>query len=223
MEAVGRLDHDSFDGMVGELLYQMGKSDLLVVALCGRGQSPARLLSALKRTIECQPSFLVLAPSREWYPLPNSPNDQEDAVKGAQASALKLSQILFNLHARGRLRLDRTVLIGHSAGAVLALSMAAQVSDTYLAIVAHKGCLLDPRSVIRSCNSSPILMVNSRDDEVFGFDARVQPTYLALKRGNFRLTNVELPDGGHELNGVGLKIANEFIASTVHESTCILP
>lgn len=223
MEAYGRLDHDSFDGIVGELLYQMGSSDVLVVALCGRGQSPARLLSHLKSSIECRPSFLVLAPSREWYPRPVSPADQEEALAGAQASALKISHSLATLAAKGRVRLDRTVLFGHSAGAVLALSIATQVSDRYLGVVAHKGCLLNPRRVIRSCNSSPILMVNSRDDEVFNFGARVQPTSLALMRGNFRLTNVEFPDGGHEFGDEGLRIANEFIALNLRESTCMLP
>ena len=173
----------------------------LVVALPGRGVTlnemyKFMLYSGLNRSI-----VSIIEPRNlEWYPSPNGPQDQEDAVIGCRLAVNPIKNRIKNLCRTYKIPYSKVAVVGYSAGAVMALEIAQRSKSEMAMVISIAGTILDPRKVPPAKNNTPILMKICRDDERFDWNERHQPAKEALIKNKYNLTLEERNYGGHNLS-----------------------
>jgi predicted esterase len=97
-------------------------------------------------------------------------------------------------------------IAGHSAGAVVALQVAAHSQEPLGGIHVHCGAILDPASLPKS-NGTPIFVFHSENDMVFSWDERYLPMKKALIEKGYNCSFVERAGHGHSVRGEDIKAA----------------
>jgi predicted esterase len=156
---------------------------------------------------------IILEPHRlEWYPQPMGPDNQEEAVEGLKVAITELGKRIGKIQRAFRLRRNQIALMGFSAGAVMAIQVAAKSQQPFAAAVSLAGAILDPDGMSESQNQTPILLRHAIDDECFKWDERYLPMKNSLLEKNYNLYVSEKSEGGHGVSIEDAKVCGRFIA-----------
>lgn len=185
--------------MAGEPL-ERARGALLMVH--GRGATAADILSFAAEL--AQPGFAYLAPQaagNEWYPnsflAPLASNEPD------LSSALALLDSLVARIAAAGVPIERTILLGFSQGACLALEHAARHARRYGGVVGWSGGLIGPdgtpRDYAGSLAGTPVFLgCSDRDPHIPR--VRVDLTAEVLRRLGGAVTERIYPGMGHTVN-----------------------
>jgi len=171
-----------------------------VIVLPGRG-IPAPILFRFCREMELRRTlFAAIEPFRlAWYPQPNGSNDQKDACSGLAEAVELVEQELDKFLVWQDLKKEETVLLGFSAGAVLALQIAIRSAERWCACVSLAGAILEPDKVPAAKSDTPIILQHNADDDCFKWFERYLPMRQALEGNGYNVTRLERPFGNHTL------------------------
>jgi predicted esterase len=145
-------------------------------------------------------SFIVgITPTiRSWYPMPNGINDQTNAVKGIVPALEIIEKVIYTIETKRGTPRNRMVLMGHSAGAVMAIMMAALSPKPFAAVISHCGAILDTDMLPDcQCPETPFLLTHSKDDLIFDWHERFIPMYEVLKSKGYKVYTAIAKDAGH--------------------------
>ena len=164
-----------------------------------------------------QPGFAYLAPQASgntWYP-----NPFMTSIAGNEpwlSSALQLLQRLLERVEQAGLPAERTMLLGFSQGACLALEFAARNARRYGGIVGLSGGLIGPDGTPRdypgSLAGTPVFLGCS-DVDFHIPKERVQHSAEVLRRLGGQVTERLYPNMGHTINEDELNAVRSLMAT----------
>lgn len=175
-----------------------GKRKGCVIALPGRAV-PGEMMDKFANHFGLSDSMIVvLEPDMlRWYPQPNGPADQVDAVAGLAEAVRVVNQKIGTIQRAFHLKRRQIVVAGYSAGAVLALQLLAASHQPFAAVVSFGGAILEPDKMPKAPTQTPVLLRHAIDDDCFKWDERYLPMKQALIENDYNLFVSEKPDGGH--------------------------
>jgi predicted esterase len=199
--------------------YNKWNYDSCVICLPGRGSHGKELAQVYKRL--GVKSFIVgVTPQiRSWYPMPNGIYDQIDAVNGIKPAIDVIEKVISAIENKRRIPRNKMVLLGHSAGAVMAIMTALASKSPFAGVISHNGAILAPEVVTQcTCPNMPILLTHSRDDLIFEWNERFVPMFQSLKTNGYKVyTDVE-SDAGHCVTRRKFEIGKYFIQACLKQS-----
>lgn len=151
-------------------------------------------------------------PHGVWYPMPKGPKNQKDAVSGMIANSYYLDQEINDFLNKREIAAEKTVLIGHSAGAVMAIHVGTNFKNKLAGIVSHSGCLLEPNLLEQAKYDTPFYLIHSKDDNCFTWSERYLPTKNALKNKGYNI-HVNESGYGHQVDPLNVRHSLENIAA----------
>jgi len=176
----------------------LDKPDQAIILLPGRGCSAEMMIGLFSQILEI-PKLIVFSiePEKEWYPMPNGALDQNDALSGLTENLPIIKNYIDELLAESEINVESTSLIGFSAGAVIALSLATNYQTPYKIIISHSGAILDPEN-IKPCEiSTKIVLIHRQDDSCFEWHERYLPMRDSLIKLGYAVSPVERQLGNH--------------------------
>lgn len=185
-----------------------------LLLLPGRSGDAASMVRNYRHLLLHETLLVSVTPeNEEWYPVPNGPNDQNNAVAGLEPACDAIDLVLKKINQE--FGLNKIGILGFSAGAVMALYCAAYLPYKFPVIVSHAGAILEPNkfplcSVEKS--NIPIVLVHNRDDSVFSWEERYKPMRKCLKQNGYKVTTAEKSWGGHGASMADLIIMSRFIS-----------
>lgn len=187
-----------------------------VFLLTGRGQSAEDILTKYHSfSILNEFALISIQPIDEWYPMPQGVDHQIEAVTGLKQSVSRLEDFIEKIEEN--LKIDRSTitLVGFSAGAVMAIQVAAQTKRPFKCVVSHNGAILEPKELPHSTHSTKYLTIHNKDDDCFSWEERYLPMKQALLNKNYDLKSLENDVGGHcllskDIEKVSLWIKKQF-------------
>jgi predicted esterase len=157
--------------------------------------------------------IVVLHPRRlSWYPMPNGTQDQAAAVHGLLHRAVPESvQALKRIESMWGIPQDKIVLLGFSAGAVVATQVAVLSKTNFASCVCLSGAVLEPDKIPPATNTTPFILQHNYFDTVFYWQERYLPTKNALMNQGYNVSFMERKIGRHsiyeqDLIEIGLKL-----------------
>ena len=185
-----------------------------IVTLPGRGGTGRGMVDIYKQT-ELDKSLIIgITPSeKQWYPLPNGVEDQQAAVAGLDNAIENISGTLKRIRRSFGVVSRNTVLAGFSAGAVVALQIAALSEFPFAAVICHSGAILEPNKLPQCKHpSTKIMLVHSQDDTCFFWDERYLPMKKALQEKGYDFVSLERRVGNHGIYRPEIVMAGTFLA-----------
>jgi predicted esterase len=185
-----------------------------IVLLPGRHNFGYNLLRSYSRNLNCSEIglFSITPPlSQGWYPPPNGPNDQVQAVMGLDRSAKLIEKIIQTIQEQHSLPREKIVVAGFSMGAVAGVHWAIHTNDPVAALVCHSGAILEPWKVPQARHSMPIILNHGQDDYCFEWEERYLPMKRALSKKGYDLWLVERPEGNHTILNSDVACLQEFL------------
>jgi len=171
-----------------------------IIALPGRGVPGTIMLRFCKDMELRRTMFAAVEPYKlAWYPQPFGPNDQYAAVAGMENSLEVLQDAIERFMQWQDLKPEETVLLGFSAGSVMALQLAMRSEEKWAACVSLAGAILEPEKVEPAKNETPIILQHNADDDCFKWHERYLPMREALEDNGYAVTRLERPFGRHTL------------------------
>jgi phospholipase/carboxylesterase len=191
----------------------IGKRKGCIVALPGRG-TPAETMERFVCHMDLPNTLVIcLEPSNlRWYPQPNGPNDQREAVAGMERATDFLNKRLSKIQRAFRLRRQQIALVGYSAGSVMALNMCVNSNQPFAAVASMAGAILEPEHMPVANNQTPILLRHAIDDDCFKWDERYIPMKQSLLRGGYNVYVSEKNYGGHGISTEDAGTFGRFLA-----------
>jgi predicted esterase len=185
-----------------------------LVLIHGRGATADNILT-LSPALDI-PGFAYLAPQaggHTWYPqsfLAPIQNNEPGISSGLQA----IQDVLARVGAAG-VPLERTVLLGFSQGACLALEFAARQARRYGGVVGLSGGLIGPDGTPRNypgtLEETPIFLGCSDVDPHIPAE-RVRETADVMRRLNGQVTMRLYPGMGHSINDDEIAAVRKIMA-----------
>lgn len=172
-----------------------------VVCLPGRGV-PGFIMLRFARQMEMRRTvFATLDPLRlAWYPQPKGAHDQAATVNALPRATEAVREGIEKIKKATGFANSQIVLMGFSAGAVMALQVAMQEeAEPFAACVSLAGAIFEPWKVDKAKNQTPILLQHNRDDECFDWYERYLPMREALQDGGYNVIPLERDFGPHTL------------------------
>lgn len=190
----------------------------LIICLPGRGgrsKNIAEMYSNLNSSlaIGLEPASKNHDFVGEWYPRPNGPNDQQNAVNGLEANIPYIKEFV-------QAKIDRyepkqTFIVGFSAGAVVALRLSFEMK--FAGCIAHSGAILDSTKFPKDHSKNRTLITHSINDDVFSYENRFIPMKRFLSQTlpveSFYYSEFEV--GGHHIGIDALRAAYHFINNEI--------
>ena len=172
-----------------------------VLLLPGRGQTAQDILRRYDQcsNLDCM-RLIGIGQIIEWYPAPNGANDQLDAIWGLKISVPELDAFIESIQKDNGINRDEIALSGFSAGAVMAIQLAAFSNEKFAAVVSHNGAILDPNSLRMATNDTPIFLIHNKNDQCFSWDERYIPMKNSLFKNGYKLEFVESEEGDHYMH-----------------------
>lgn len=188
-----------------------------VFLLHGRGGTAEQMLHIFEALKEINNLVIFsLETEKEWYPLPNGIHDQSEAVNGLSKNLPKLREYISKTLFEHKIKLENTILIGFSAGAVMALELAIRFQDSYKMVFCHSGAILEPENVQKCRISTKIMLIHHEDDICFSWEERYLPMRESLDKNGYNLEICEKIYGNHLIfkdDVIATKnLINEFVA-----------
>ena len=183
------------------------------ILLPGRGQEGSTLLQLWSKYHHTDVTLISLTPENlQWYPRPNGPNDQTNALAGLEEARNSVYEKIDAIKRHEKLHSNKDftekdiVLVGFSAGGVTAIQAGVH-KQLFKGIVCCSGAILDPDSIPESISFMPIVLVHGTQDDVFLWDERYVPMKNALISKNYNVKTIE-SDHAHKLhlNGIAESI-----------------
>lgn len=200
--------------MIDRILRSRKKPLGCVLTLPGRGGTGKEMVEFYKQS-ELTKSLIVgvTPPNRQWYPLPNGVEDQKEAVGGLNDAVTNVFKTLSKVRRSFGITSRNTALVGFSAGAVVALQVAAHSEHPFAAVLCHSGAILEPDK-LPPCKhpSTKIMLIHSRDDTCFYWDERYIPMKEALLAKGYNFTSLERETGNHGLYRDDIVMAGMFLS-----------
>lgn len=188
----------------------------MIILLPGRGQ-PARDILARYHRYSTLNQFTLVAiePIDEWYPAPNGAGDQMKSVWGLKVSVPQLDEFIAELEQRFEIDRSNVTLAGFSAGAVMAIQIAAHTDKAFHSVVSHNGAILAPEELPKSSHETKYFVLHNENDDCFSWEERYLPMKNALLERGYDLEVYENEVGGHyiapeDVEEVGLWIREQY-------------
>jgi len=200
--------------MIDRILRSRKKPLGCVVTLPGRDGTGKEMVELYKQSGLTKSLIVgVTPPNRQWYPLPNGAGDQKAAVSGIDAAVVNVFKTLSRIRRNFGITSRNTALAGFSAGAVVALQVAARSEHPFAAVLCHSGAILEPDK-LPPCKhpSTKILLIHSRDDTCFYWEERYLPMKAALKAKGYNFMCLERDTGNHGLYRADMIVAGMFLS-----------
>jgi predicted esterase len=194
--------------------------DTCVLALPGRDQSGFHMAWCYDQEPLNNTLIVGITPEWfEWYPMPNGPHDQSNAVAGQKDGVRTIDQVLKQIERHFGVPAERTALVGFSAGAVMAIQAGATLPYKFAAVVSHAGAILEP-DALPPCRDRtvPYFLFHNRDDGIFDWEERFLPMKEALRQNKYRVQTIERPQGRHSMSEKDLKTASTLVARSLEQA-----
>lgn len=171
-----------------------------IITLPGRGV-PASFMLRFCQAMRLQRTLCAaIEPYRQtWYPMPNGPYDQYHACLGLAYATEFVQKEIEGFLQWQKLAPEQTVLLGFSAGSVVALQLVVSGNKTFAACVSHGGAILEPDKVQAAANKTPIILQHNKNDECFKWSERYVPMRESLLKNGYNVIRLERPFGPHML------------------------
>ena len=187
-----------------------------VFLLHGRGCNAENMLSAFDTLCDIKNLIVFsIEPEKEWYPIPNGSSDQESAIHGLDENLPKIREFILKTLEECKLTIDKTILIGFSAGAVVSLQLAIKFQDPYKLIICHSGAILNPECVSKSQIDTSFVLIHHQDDFCFSWDERYIPMRKSLCDNDYKVMTIESVSGNHTIYNNELKNIKNLISEIV--------
>lgn len=147
----------------------------------------------------------------EWYPQPNGPDNQIDAVEGLKFAIKELNARISKIQRSFRLRRRQIAIVGFSAGSVMAIQMAADSEQPFAAVASLAGAILEPDAMPAAPNQTPILLRHAIDDDCFKWEERYLPMKKSLQDNGYNLYVSEKQNGGHGVSIEDARVIGRFV------------
>lgn len=184
-----------------------------VLVLPGRGIPGTLMEKFMFHTGLWRSLQVVLEPHNlEWYPAPNGPEDQEAAIWGLSHARKILEYEIERIEKGWGFKKKDMIILGFSAGAVMAIQMLAHSDKPYAGILSLAGAILDPADLPKAKYKTPVLLQHNMDDDCFKWDERYLPMLKSLTKKGYNVTTNERPEGGHTLTGYDVDLTREFVS-----------
>jgi phospholipase/carboxylesterase len=194
----------------------LDQAQAAMVMVHGRGATAESIL-ALSASELHHPGFAYLAPQaaqNSWYPY-SFLNPLEDNEPFLSSGLEKLTGLLAYLAGTG-LPPERTLLLGFSQGACLAVEFAARNARRYGGLAGLSGGLIGPdgtpRNYAGSLDGTPVFLGCSDIDPHIPKE-RVQETADVLRRLGAGVTMRLYPGLGHTINQDEITFVNQMMAA----------
>ena len=193
------------------------RAQAAMVLAHGRGASAKDILT-LAAELE-QPGFVYLAPqaaNNTWYPYSFlTPIERNEPYLSSALATL--DQVLAHVAASG-IPAERTILLGFSQGACLALEYAARNARRYGGLAGLSGGLIGPdgtpRDYAGTLDGTPVFLGCSDMDPHIPA-ARVQHSAEVLRQLGGAVTARLYPRMGHTVNEDEIKFVREMMAALI--------
>lgn len=184
----------------------------LVIGITGRNTTLGSMFELIANAGLNRSVLAVIQPKNlEWYPAPNGPEDQKNALNGLNNNVKYLISRIKSIQSMYGLDRNYVGLIGYSAGAVMSLKVIEGSEVNFAGVVALSGVVLDPVNLRPAMNNTPLLLKHSFDDECFGWEERYVPSRDALIAKGYNVTVDEKQDGGHGVTLADIHAAGRFL------------
>jgi predicted esterase len=191
----------------------VGKARKAVILLPGRGHSAEMMVDIFHDLLDIDNlAIYSIQPEIEWYPLPNGINDQVQAVDGLKKNIDSIREYILNLLERESLKTEDAILIGFSAGAVVALEILTSYQDKFSLIICHSGAILLPDQIKKSQSNTKVILFHRQDDYCFDWNERYIPMKTSLIEKEYNVDFYEMSHGNHLIYKDDLKIIHELIS-----------
>lgn len=181
--------------------------DSCLICLPGRGGNAMQMTRDYQDHLEMlghrESAIVGMQPKRiggGWYPAPNGPDDQDEAITGMAESVAVLDEAISKVEKEYGITRKEICLAGFSAGAVMAMQMAATSVEPFGGVIVHSGAILDLENLPPAPTQTPILLCHYKDDSVFGWTERYEPMHEALVREGYNISTCINPIGGHKID-----------------------
>ena len=184
----------------------------VVIGITGRNTTLGSMFDLIANAGLNRSVLVVIQPKNlEWYPAPNGPGDQKNAINGLNNNVKHLVNRIKSIQSMYGFDKNLVSLIGYSAGAVMALKVIECSEYNFAGVVALSGVVLDPVSLRPASNNTPLLLKHSFDDECFEWEERYVPSRDALIARGYNVTVEEKQDGGHGVTLADIHAAGRFL------------
>ena len=183
-----------------------------IIGIPGRGHT-GFMIGEWYNTLQLEETLIVgITPEgRCWYPMPNGPFDQEEALAGMMGSVQSINQTIVEIQGIYGLKKEQIALVGFSAGAVMAMQVAAHSDEAFAAVVSHGGAILDPTSFPARKHETPFILQHNADDDAFEWEERFLPTKETLSTNQYNLSLILRQNGGHTVRFDDVLLAMKLI------------
>lgn len=184
------------------------KADSAIIVLPGRFQSGFDIAKAWSNTFLSNTLIVLAIPKeREWYPMPISPLNQEEAVGGLEIAREKINEVILNISENFNISKNKIALIGFSAGGVMANYVAMHSNFELAGSVCHAGAIFEPESVpVCKYPDMPFVLTHSFNDDTFDWFERYLPMKKSLIENGYLVRNFE-ENNGHQVSFIEIEQA----------------
>lgn len=172
----------------------------MIILLPGRGQSASDILDQYNFKELNETVLIAIEPAIEWYPIPRGMDNQNEAIEGLKFAIPNLEKVISKCEKEFNIPRNKVALAGFSAGAVMAIQIAANSEQSFAAVISHAGAILDPTSLPAAKNDTPFLLLHAKDDDCFSWDERYLPMKKALIEKGYEIDTFEKENGGHYMS-----------------------
>lgn len=180
--------------------YDNENPEYCILCLPGRGQEGS-LFARYYRRITQYSNTLFVGPTPvglQWYPMPFSSIDQDEAVAGLPKARQAVEAVLKAVVDRFHVPRSKTIITGFSAGGVMAIETATYSDEPFAAVICHNGAILETKDLpLCKHKEMPILLIHNKDDECFSWEERFVPMKTALLNNGYLTYTIENDHGGH--------------------------
>lgn len=186
----------------------------VLVLLPGR-QIPTSMMEKIFEHMKLSGTLgVVFEPHRlSWYPPPFGPNDQAAALAGLEGAVAEVNKCINKVQMAFCIPREKVALFGYSAGAVLAIQMAALSAKPFCAVASLGGAILDPGVLPPAKHKTPVLLRHSEDDDCFKWAERYLPMKHALLEKGYDVYTSTRGRGGHGVNQQDVEICGNFLGA----------
>jgi len=181
--------------------------------MVGRYGRAIDLIRFYREVCELDKTRLIsVEPFVEWYPAPKNPDNQEEAICGLKTSVPKFDSFVSKIEEKYSIDRSTIVLSGFSAGAVMAIQVAANSQKPFAAVISHNGAILDPETLQESNHNIPFFLIHSKNDQCFSWEERYIPMKKALLNKKYTVKVHEKEYGDHAIEPEDIAEAAIFLA-----------
>jgi predicted esterase len=197
--------------------YNNSNADSCILVLPGRSNH-AMEIACVYRDMGVKSLIIGITPTiRSWYPMPNGIYDQDAAVEGIKPAVGVIEEVVQIIETKKGIPRNRIILVGHSAGAVMAIMTAVYSPQPFGAVISHCGAILNVNDVPEcQCPETAFLLTHSRDDLIFDWHERFVPMFQTLQEKNYKVYTAIAKDASHCITERQFELGKYLIEMTLN-------